>query len=122
MPVRTLQLIAGLVMVAFGGYLTFSPLTVARVLGRAHETSSQMINLRATFGGTIMGLGLFIAWLPALQPWRRSGLGLVAALMAGIFAARLVGFTLDGHPDRLQWFWLIAEAVITIGCTIMLRR
>src|SRR5262249_48111615 len=122
MPRSPLQLGLGLAVVAFGGYLIASPLLVAEVLSRPHATTSQMINLRASWGGTLAGVGAFIAWVPALEPRRRAGLGLLLGLMAGIGLARTVGFVLDGHPDALQWFWLAAEVSIVVACTIGLRR
>ncbi len=119
---RTLQLIVGLVLVAAGVYLMFSPLVVAEALGRPHATSSQMINLRATWGGAVAGFGAFVAWLPALSPKRRVVLGLLLTSMAGIGIARATGFVLDGHPDTLQWFWMIAEITIVAVCAVALRR
>lgn len=109
---HTARLLLGLALVVAGGVLVFSPLAVARVLGRPQETSSQRINLRATWGGTVLGLGALVAGLPALQPWRRAGLAALLCSMVGIGLARLVGFALDGRPDRLQWVWLVAEAVL----------
>ncbi|MSP62018.1 MAG: hypothetical protein EXR72_17140 [Myxococcales bacterium] len=65
---RPLQIVAGLLLVAAGLWLTFSPLAVAEALQRPHATPSQMINLRASFGGSVAGLGGFVAWLPGLRP------------------------------------------------------
>jgi len=117
---RPLQLGLGLVLVAAGAYMIFSPLVVAEVYSRPHETSSQMINLRAS-GGTVVGIGAFIAWLPALRPWLRAGLGLLLCSMAGIGLARAIGFVLDGRPDGLQWVWMIAEVTIVVVCALVLR-
>jgi hypothetical protein len=111
------QIGLGFLLAAAGGVLVFSPLAVAEVLGRPHTTTSQMINLRASWGGPVVGLGVFVAWVPSIRPWRRSGLGFLAALMAGIAAARAVGFVLDGHPDALQWVWMTAEIAIVAACT-----
>src|SRR5262245_8863186 len=98
MPRRSLQVGLGLVLVATGGWLISAPLAVAEVLGRPHATSPQMINLRASWGGTVLGLGAFVAWLPALRPFRRALVGLLLWSMAGIGLARAIGFAIDGHP------------------------
>ena len=119
MSVRTAL---GLSLIAVGVWLVLSPLGVADALGRPHDTASKIINLRATFGGTVVGLGAFLAWLPAITPWRRTLLGLLLWSMAGIGVARALGFVLDGHPDALQWAWLSAEALIVAGCVVALRR
>lgn len=112
---------AGLVLALVGGYLAMSPLLVADVLQRPHETTSQLINLRASWGGPVIGLGLFVAWLPALRPWSRTSLGLVLWAMAGIAAARALGFVLDGSPDSRQWLWMTLEVTFAIGAALGLR-
>ena len=112
----------GFVMIAIAAYLVAQPLVVADAFGRPHDTSTQVINLRASWGGTLAGLGAFVAWLPALRPWGRTAIGLVAWAMAGIGLARLVGFVVDGDPDTRQWIWISAEAALAIGGAIALRR
>ena len=118
---RHVQFAVGLAMLVVGGYVTMTPLETAAALARPHDTSSQLINLRASWGGPLLGLGAFVAWLPAVRPWPRSALGLVGWAMVGIGAARTIGFVLDGSPDGRQWLWLTLEVVIAIGCAIGLR-
>jgi hypothetical protein len=111
----------GLLLVVIGSYLAMSPLVVANALDRPHETSSQVINLRASWGGAVIGLGAFVAWLPGLRPWLRTVVGLLMWAMAGVGLARLLGFILDGNPDGRQYVWIIAEAAIVIAGAIGLR-
>ena len=117
-----MQIVIGLVLVAFGGYLALNPRVLAEALGVPATTSTQLINLRASYGGTLMGLGAFVAWWPAPKPWLRTVLGLMMWAMAGIGLARLVGFALDGSPDGRQALWIVAEVVLVIGCALGLRR
>ena len=117
-----MQIVIGLVLVAFGGYLALNPRVLAEALGVPATTSTQLINLRASYGGTLMGLGAFVAWWPAPKPWLRTVLGLMMWAMAGIGLARLVGFALDGSPDGRQAPWIVAEVVLVIGCALGLRR
>jgi len=111
---RHVQIGIGLLGLVLGGVLVMSPLTVAEALGRPHDTSSRMINLRASWGGMVMGLAAFVAWLPALRPWLRSLVGLFTWVMAGVGAARTVGFVLDGDPDARQYVWITGEVVIVV--------
>ena len=119
---RRARFVLGLALAAFGLLLVFSPLEVAEVLNRPPGSKPAMINLRATWGGTVLGLGLFLAWLPALRPWGRTLIGFVGWVMAGVGFARLCGFVLDGGPDGKQWTWLIAEILIAIASAIVIRR
>ncbi len=116
------QFAFGFAMILVGGYLTMTPLDTAVALGKPSETSSQLINLRASWGGPLLGLGAFVAWVPAPKPWPRAVLGLLGWAMAGIAVARTVGFALDGSPDERQWLWLTIEIVLAIGCAVALRR
>jgi hypothetical protein len=119
---RLLPLVLGLVIAAAGVYLVLSPLVVADALGRPHATSTQMINLRASWGGVVLGIGAFVAWLPAARPRARLVLGLLMWLMAGIGVARAIGFAIDGHPDSRQYLWLGAEAALVVGSALGLRQ
>ena len=119
---RTAIVVLGIAIAAFGAYLSLFPLVTASVLDRPHAEPTQLINLRASFGGTVLGLGAFVAWLPAARPWKRTILGLLMWAMAGVGAARLLGFVLDGSPDSRQWIWLVAEILIVATCVVLLRR
>ena len=112
----------GLLLAACAVWLILSPLTVAEALGRPHETTTHLINLRASWGGTLLGAGAFITWIDNTRPRRRFALGMLMWIMLGIGAARLTGFILDGKPDAWQWIWLIAEGVIALACAIALKR
>ena len=100
----------------------FSPRAVAATLGRPYETVSQQINMRASWGGTVLGLGLFALWSAPWRPPGAAALRLVACLMVGIGAARLVGFVLDGRPDTAQWVCMFAEVLIAAACGVSLAR
>lgn len=119
---RQVRLVAGVVVMAAALYLVFSPMVMADLLNKPPADSSAKINLRASWGGTLLGLGAFVAWLPALRPWPRFFVGMLGWAMAGIFAARAVGFVLDGDPDQRQYVWISAEAVIAVLCAIVVRR
>lgn len=118
---RLARLAFGLALVAVAVYLVLSPVVVADALAKPHDTPTRMINLRASWGGTLAGLGAFVAWLPALRPWWRTIVGLVMWAMAGIGAARLVGFALDGSPDARQAIWISAEVALVIAGAAVLH-
>jgi uncharacterized protein YjeT (DUF2065 family) len=113
--------IGGLLVIA-GFYLALSPRLVAAWLDKVPATPSDVINLRASYGGTLIGIGAFVAWLPRLKPWAITVLGLLGWAMAGIGSARVVGFVVDGSADTRQWIWISAEVVLAVGCAFAIKR
>ncbi len=112
----------GLVIVIGGVVLIFSPSWVRDTLSRPADTVGERINLRATFGGTLAGLGAFVAHADVFRPWKRVAAKGLLWLMVGVGAARAVGFVLDGRPDAMQWVWLSAEVVLALAAGVFLRR
>ena len=117
-----MQRVIGLVIVAGGLYLALQPQVIADLIHAPVTKPTQWINLRASYGGTIMGLGAFVAWVKTLKPWSFSVLGLLGWAMAGIGLARLIGFAIDGHPDGRQAIWITAEVLLAAGCWFWIRR
>jgi hypothetical protein len=116
------KLAVGLLLTAAGLFLVFSPELVASALNRPYESAGEKINVRATWGGLLTGIGLLVTWLPAVRPHRRFALAMIMWAMIGIAFGRLVGFVLDGSPDTMQWVWLVAEIAIAAGCAAGLKR
>ena len=110
-----------LVVIAVALVAIASPAEVGELLGRPAKSSSETINLRATWGGALLGVGLAIGWARHETRARRI-VSWVMWLMVGIGLARAVGFVLDGDPDRLQWIWIVAEVLIASGCAGWLLR
>ena len=117
-----LRRLLGLVLAALAIACIFLPLRVAELVGAEPGTASDMINLRASYGGSLLGLGLILMALPQVRPIRPWLLHCILYLMVGIGFARLVGFVLDGNPDQRQWIWLTAEAVIVVVCLLVIRK
>jgi O-antigen ligase len=120
--VKTIQLVLGLVIVGAGLYLALHPQLVADALGKPNDLPTRTINLRASYGGTLMGIGAFTAWFPGPKPWSRMLLGLLGWAMAGIAVARLIGFAIDGSPDTRQYIWITAEVVLAAASVFAIRR
>jgi hypothetical protein len=117
-----IRIAIGICLVGLAIFLIAQPVMVADALGKPHDTGPRLINLRASWGGTLLGLGAFVVWCRAAKPYLRTFLGLLGFAMAGIGVARLVGFALDGDPDTRQYIWISAEAAIAIGCALGVRR
>ncbi|MCA9771424.1 MAG: hypothetical protein KC466_03390 [Myxococcales bacterium] len=110
----------GLVLLALP-FLT-RPLWVAERLGIPAETTGQIINVRATWGGALLGIAGFILVCRHLRPWSHSGAWAVLTVMTGVWFARSIGFVFDGRADRLQWFWWVAELALASLAAVYLFR
>lgn len=119
---KIVQVILGLAIIAAGAYLALNPQLVADALGKPNDLPTRTINLRASYGGTLMGIGAFAAWFPGPTPLTRMLLGLLGWAMAGIGVARLIGFALDGSPDTRQYIWITAEVVLSAASVFAIRR
>ena len=119
---RTARIIVGLALAIAGVVLALHPIWVADQLGKPHDTAPRLMNLRASYGGALLGIGAWLAWVPAFSPWWRPVIGLVGWSMAGVGLARVTGFALDGTPDARQIIWITAEVILAAGSMIALRR
>jgi hypothetical protein len=116
-----LRIALAIVVVGAAVVAILSPTAVGEALGRVATTAPEKINLRASWGGTLLGIGAAIG-LAQTATRGRLILSSVMWVVAGIGIARALGFVLDGGPDVLQWVWLVAEIAIVAVCLWWLRR
>jgi hypothetical protein len=94
-------------VVGFLGYALASQASSAATLGE----------VRATYGGVFMVMGLFTA-LAAINPVANRGRILfVGLLWLGAFAARVFGASVDGSPGLVGW--LSAAFELTVGLVLV---
>lgn len=113
-PVLLLWITAALFM-AFGLGFAFAPEALADlVAGDAPSVASAVTDMRATYGGVAIGLGLFYGMCARRPEWVR--LGLIASLIvvASIGATRLGGIIADGSPNAFMIIFLVAE-LLSVG-------
>lgn len=120
--IKPLRWSLGALLLVAGAVLVFHPDWARNTFDRPADTVGERINLRATFGGLALGLGAFALHCETLHP---RGLVLAKLLlwtMAGVGAARVVGFALDGAPDTTQLVWIVAEGVLVAASAGYLAR
>lgn len=92
------------------------------VTGAVPATPSASIDMRATYGGVALGLGVFY-WLAARRAeWVRMGVLASLLVIAGIAAARAVGIVADGQPNTFMLLFLVLEVVAVVLSDVALRR
>lgn len=100
----------GGLFVLFGACFIAAPAFFADTFtGAAPGTASALIDMRATYGGTALGAGLFFGFCARRRELVRVGSVASLLLLAGIAVARLIGFVVDDTPNLFMALFLGAE-------------
>ncbi len=111
-----------LVYLALGAWLLARPQGLAAV-GVDASTPPARTELRATYGGLELGLGLFLAWCLLGDVGRlRAGLWAAALTIGGFGAGRLVGLVVDRPPERVFLALLAVEVLGVVAAAAALAR
>lgn len=99
--------------VVFGLGFVLAPVTLSTwVTGSAPGTASAVTDMRATYGGMALGLGVVFG-LCAARPDRVAlGMRGVVVVMIALAGARLLGMIVDGPPNVFMYAFLAAEAAM----------
>jgi len=122
-PVVLLWIIAVL-FIGFGVGFAFAPTFFADFIipGAAPSVPSAIIDMRATYGGPALGLGLFFVVATRRRQWMRPALVVSLLVIACIGAARLLGIIADGDPNAWMLFFLATEVISVALIVVALRR
>lgn len=101
---------ASVLFVIFGiGFIIAPGFISMLITGGMPSTPSAIIDMRATYGGMALGIGLFFGFCARQSD--KIHIGLIAALssLSGIASARLIGILVDGSPTIFIWLLLVSE-------------
>jgi hypothetical protein len=112
---RILTIISVLIFGGIGFACLFFPVQVAAGIDISLPTPTAIIDFRATYGGFLLGLGLFFIYCLFNKTFLRVGLIVQAVSLGGFAFGRIVGLALDGTPKTILIYFLIAEI---IGCIL----
>lgn len=118
---KAVLLFIGGFTVIFGLSFVFAPhYFFALYTGGTFPTTSAAIDVRSTYGGFSLGMGLFLFWCSK----NNIRAGLVAAMLAlaCIIPARILGLVLDGSPNTTMYLFLALEVVSLIAVLLVLRK
>lgn len=119
---RALLWLTGAGFVVYGVAFVAAPEAMSQfVTGGSPASSSGVIDIRATYGGMSVGLGILFALAAGRSRFHGLGLRGVAAVMAGMAAARLLGIVVDGGANAMMWAYLGVEVVVLVLALVALR-
>lgn len=113
----------GLMSVVFGvGYL-IKPDVFTGPMEFGTLAPSALTDVRATYGGFQIGMGLFMFWCARHDSRVYTGMLLTLLSVAGIAACRALGmFVLDGSPNDTLKSTLALEVTLTVITIVLLAR
>jgi hypothetical protein len=106
----------------FGAAFLVAPGFMAHLLtGVTPAAGNALIDIRATYGGMALGIGLFFAFCARRPETLR--IGLIASLLvaAGIVFGRLTGIVVDGSPNTAMIALLVGDSLFILLFVIALR-
>ena len=112
---RALLWLNSAVFVLYGvGFALFPESASQFVTGSAPESASGLIDMRATYGGLCLAVGVVFALLASNAETIRTGLVVLGIVIGGMAATRALGFLLDGNPNTLMVIYLATEVLVLL--------
>lgn len=116
------QLTAAVFVMAGVGFVIIPEVLSEFVTGGVPATASGLTDMRATYGGVQLAMGILL-WVLASNPlWLKPGLIGVFAAMVGMASGRALGMVIDGSPNVMMWAFLALEIVVATAAVVGLRK
>lgn len=107
---------------AFGAAYALMPAPMAAATGIALENGAAVIDLRATYGGTALGIALFYLWCLLSPAGIRAGLTATVYIVGVIALTRAAGIiAADGEHSLMIWLLLLEIVTILIAGFALIR-
>ena len=84
-------------------------------------SSSAVIDLRATYGGMSVGVGITLYMLGINKQTQKIGLVAVLVLMLGMAFGRSIGVIYDGDANDYMYIYLALEVAASIVLLVLLK-
>ena len=94
----------------FGIGFIFAPAVLAQfVTGAAPALPTALTDMRATYGGMALGIGIFFAYTTWVQRGVYEAVIGAVLVMLGLALGRTLGIVIDGSPNKMMHLLLAAE-------------
>ena len=92
------------------------------VTGSVPSTASGLIDMRATYGGMAIAVGIVMLLLANNVKTLSLGLLTMIVVLLAMAFTRTIGIIVDGNPNGLMYTYLAAEIVPSIVAIVLYRR
>ena len=103
--------ICAVVFFGLGIALMFWPVEILKSVEISFESVTAFADIRADYGGCILGIGIFLAWCASKAPLVRVGLLCTGFTFSGYVTGRLLSLVLDGTPKPIIFTLTIVEVL-----------
>lgn len=115
--------INSVLFVVFGACFIVAPVFFAQALtGSEPWTSSALTDMRATYGGMGLGIGLLFWFLARQRETIIAGLAGTALVLGAIALGRGVGFVTDGAPNAFMLAMFCMEILFAVLSVSALKQ
>lgn len=111
MLVRWVLWTSSILFILFGLQFLFAPVQMAFFLGMDISDGVAATEIRAFYGGTQLGIGLFLGLCGRWESWRPAGTALLALTLTGMAIGRAAGLALEAHMNTTDVLLLGAEVL-----------
>lgn len=102
-----------LINIAIGVFFLVAPDRAAATVGLTLTDPVARVDVRATYGGMVLGIGVLFAVLAQHAEWVRPGLWGVALVCGGLASGRILGILAGGGTVPMMWGFLALELTVT---------
>lgn len=116
-------LFTAVIFFLYGGIFIFFPHQAwLYVVQSGVDTNSASIDLRATYGGLNIGVGIILYVLARQNSTLKIGLLTVFLLMLSMAFGRMVGIVVDGEPNQAMYIYLALELLAGVVSLVLFKR
>jgi hypothetical protein len=112
----------GIMSVVFGVIYLVAPANMTDPMGFGILAPSALTDVRATYGGFQIGMGLFMLWCCLGSGRLYAGMFLALISVAAIAACRAIGLVIDGDVIDVLKYTLVFEVVLTVISLVLFLR
>ena len=111
-----------LVFVIYGfAFTLFAENLAIWVTDTAPRSTSGLIDMRATYGGMSLAIGIILGILAKEATTVRLGITSLIIIMGGMATGRLLGIVIDGNANGVMYLYLAAEILVIILALVSLH-